>query len=239
MANLKKLTGQDFLRGELKNVSKHIDFVAEGLVVIAANEAIQSSDYTSGLARRRITVPFRVKPKEPKQLIEFAYKKPVGLFAQELPGVVNWALGMDDSEVEHILRNATASSTAMHDAKMENLVETNPLAAWANGHLIHDTSEGVKGYVGVARKTEESRGYENEDSWLYASYSHYMEETGHKPLSMHRFSNLLLDLLLNQLALPGVNKSRDRQGAFLHGVRVRTVPDDADLLITKLGTRAY
>jgi len=56
---LKALTGGDLIRNEQKfQTDAQKPFKFGGLVMITANEPIQTTDPTSGLARRRLTIPF-------------------------------------------------------------------------------------------------------------------------------------------------------------------------------------
>ncbi|MEY2831534.1 MAG: hypothetical protein RLZZ574_792, partial [Cyanobacteriota bacterium] len=57
VGKLKNLTGQDTLPYEVKFKQSKGGFSPDALVIVSTNEVIQSSDYTSGLARRRISVP--------------------------------------------------------------------------------------------------------------------------------------------------------------------------------------
>jgi putative DNA primase/helicase len=59
---LKALTGSDTIRYEVKYQQQRQGFKPTCMVVVAANEVIQSADYTSGLQRRRLSIPFEVKP---------------------------------------------------------------------------------------------------------------------------------------------------------------------------------
>ena len=57
VGKLKNLTGQDSLPYEIKFKQSKGGFTPSALVIVTTNETIQSCDYTSGLARRRISVP--------------------------------------------------------------------------------------------------------------------------------------------------------------------------------------
>jgi len=68
------------------------------MVILASNEPVQSSDYTSGLERRRLTVPFihQVKANERRDLdAEF---KPY------LPALLQWVLAIPDDQVTALVR---------------------------------------------------------------------------------------------------------------------------------------
>jgi putative DNA primase/helicase len=55
---LKALTGQDPIRAEKKYGHPYGDFIYNGLVVMASNENLTTTDHSSGLERRRLTVEF-------------------------------------------------------------------------------------------------------------------------------------------------------------------------------------
>ena len=97
---LKAITGRDLIRNERKfQTSSQTPFKFDGLVMITANEPIQTTDPTSGLARRRLTIPFdrpfKGSSAEQKTLIDMDDRgEPFGVFASMLPGLVNWLLQM-------------------------------------------------------------------------------------------------------------------------------------------------
>ena len=228
---LKALTGQDAIRWEQKYHKHQRSFTAEAMVIVAANEPIQSSDYTSGLERRRLTVPFRHRPNASKRLLEFARGDPEGLFAPYLAGVMNWVLAMPEAEMTRLLVRTREMVLSMQQSWAQTLLDTNPLAEWANTWLIHEPKAHTN--VGVVKKSDFSHGYEHEDVWLYPNYYAYTEATGHKPVSLRRFSGLLEDLCQYQLRLEGVARGKNVQGAHFTGLRLRQNYEIAALLITE------
>jgi hypothetical protein len=120
------------------------------------------------------------------------------------------------------------------------LVDTNPLAEWANQALILDDHPDDQGRpvavvnVGRAHKIDRSNDYEHQDTWFYPNYRAWVDDTGGKPLSSRRFTGHLKDLFENQLRLEGVEHRDDNKGSRFFGLRFRA-PSDADkpLLITK------
>jgi phage/plasmid-associated DNA primase len=219
VTTLKAITGEDSLRGERKFESP-FTFTNTCMVIIAANEAIQSPDYTSGLARRRLSVAFTHHPTHLRDLIHFDEAgEPHGELAEELPGLLTWVLEMKEEEMVSRLRNPTSS--ALVATRGQILIDTNPLAAWAQDALIHATADD-KTYVGLARPLERGQGFEDEATHLYANYRAYMQRAGFKDVSLTRFSALLEDLCHDQLHLRHVVKHRDSQGVHLTGLRLRT-----------------
>jgi putative DNA primase/helicase len=127
---LKALVGEDSIRTEEK-YKKAGNAAATGLVLIAANEPIQSSDYTSGLERKRITLPFVVKHKGTRQLLSYEGDHFTGEFAEELPGILTWVLGMPDGDMVNYVRKTTDFVPNLRKVWAQSIVETNPLATWA------------------------------------------------------------------------------------------------------------
>jgi putative DNA primase/helicase len=222
---LKALSGDDVVRSERKYADPHT-LTPEAMVLVAANEQIQSTDYTSGLERRRISIPFRHRPTQERQLIAFRRGEAAGEFVPYLPGLLNLVLNLPDADMEQLLRHTTQAVPALREAWTRALVEANDLAHWADTCLVYDAC--AKTYVGLAKRDRIAEGYQREDSWLYANYRAFAEVAGERrPISLVRFSGLLEDLCQQQLGLKGVGRGRDKDGACLTGVRLRTTTDEA------------
>ena len=227
VSQLKALTGQDLIRYERKNIQQGADFEPTCMVIVAANEAVQSGDYTSGLERRRLTVPWihQVTSEQRRDLeVEFQ---------PYLPGLLRWVLEMPDTEVTHLVRDTAKTVRSLQSWKAESLIETNPLAEWLDFCIKHQP--GAKTYVGVAKRdksADSSNSYLFIDKWLYASYCEHSVGVGSKATSGRRFSGLLHDLLVNQLKLQGINKGRDEHGSYFEGLAIRQYGDTAPRMIT-------
>ena len=103
---LKAITGQDFVRMEEKFKAQRTE-VAPVMVVVAANEPVQSADYTSGLVRRRLSMAFRHRPAVPRDLLSWRAGAWQGALAPEIPGVLNWVLALPDAQMEALLQQTT------------------------------------------------------------------------------------------------------------------------------------
>ena len=235
---LKAITGQDFIRMEEKKKQQRTE-IAPVMVVVAANEPIQSADYTSGLVRRRLSMAFRHVPASPRDLLSWHPDGWQGELAPELPGVLNWVLALPNAQMKALLQRTTSLVPSLQETWAQALVETNPLADWADQALLYDasTDEGGKPRatvkVGIAKKFERSNDYEHQDDWLYPHYRAWVDATGQKPLSHRRFTGLLDDLFQNQLRLSGVGHLLDNQGSRFYGIRLRAYSDaDKPLFIT-------
>jgi putative DNA primase/helicase len=120
---LKAITGGDLLRYEKKGVQQTSGFVFWGLVWLACNEPIQSTDYTSGLKRRRLSMLFnRVVPPHLRRNLEQE-------FLPYLPGLLQWVLEMPDEEVVDYLTNTEQKVPSLASFSAEILLETKPTLA--------------------------------------------------------------------------------------------------------------
>jgi putative DNA primase/helicase len=229
---LKALTGGDKLRFEQKFKQPGDGFYPDCRVLICANEAPQSSDYTSGLSRRRQTLYLNNKIPLEKQrnLLKLDSRGVSGELAPYLSGLVNWVLALDALEVEKTIKETYFSHGAFNSYKAQILCETNPIADWLAQSLVYRSGERIQ--VGVAQRDKRSDSpnwFARTEEWLYANYAEYCHSSGAKAVSVRRFVNLLHDLCVNQLGLE-VSKGRDRNGSYFLGLKIRE-PDDGDPLL--------
>jgi hypothetical protein len=147
---------------------------------------------------------------------------------------------MPEATMEQYLLHAATVAPTLAESHRRTLVQTNPLAAWADERLTLDPAPGkavpaayrpasVK--VGVAVLDAERYRYEHEDVWLYPNYVAYCKSTNNKPLSLRRFTNLLIDLLLSQLHLTTVEQKTLKTGSHIRGIRFRRLSDDTNVSI--------
>ena len=141
---LKAITGQDFVRMEEKFKAQRTE-VAPVMVVVAANEPVQSADYTSGLVRRRLAMAFRHRPAVPRDLLSWHAGAWHGELAPEIPGVLNWVLALPDAQMEALLQQTTTLVPSLQATWAQSLVDTNPLAEWANQALHPRCPHGCRG----------------------------------------------------------------------------------------------
>ncbi len=234
ITKLKNLTGQDTLPYEVKYQQSKGGFTPSAMVIITTNEVIQSSDYTSGLRRRRISIPMvnKIGEANQKNLIEHRDGEMYGEFVPYIPGLLNWVLAMDEKEATNIVKNYETAVPSLAAMKAQTLVETNPIADWLDNRVIYDPL--AKTNIGIAKRDKDSHSdnwYLCNDKWLYANYAEYCHDTGSNVISLRRFVNLLSDLVNNQLGLD-ISKGRDRYGSYIQGLKIRTEVDEEPPLIT-------
>ncbi len=218
---LKALTGEDKNRIEVKGRQQKCGdgFTFKGFVMLSANEPCQNADYTSGLERRRLSVPFSVQtPAELRRDLDEE-------FQPYLAGLLEWVLTMPQTEVRSLVVNTNKSVPALAKVRGEALCDANPLADWLDNNLVLDPTE--KTYVGLDNP-------ERAATWLYANYTSFMRQTNGRPIGQRRYTKLLEDLCCNQLKFPEVKRGRDRHGSYFEGLRIRTDSDKAPRPITGL-----
>jgi putative DNA primase/helicase len=229
MAIFKSITGQDALKFEKKGKDAGIPFVFDGIVMLAANEPLQSSDYTSGITRRRVSLTLNHQPKTRRDLRSE--------FEKFLPGLLNWVLGISDKRVDEILLG--------NKLNLDTLCATNPLALWLFENVYHAPAMFTPvGRYKLKRHSIQGTGssvsediIEDSDEKLYPNYRAFCKEHGIiRPLPLKRFSDLLLDLCQNQLKLSGVSAKRTNQARGILGLSFsagnKIGETDSDVIVT-------
>jgi len=197
---LKAITGGDPIPAEIKG-GRHLDLTYTGGVVLVGNGPVRASDPTGAVINRRrsLPVPKVVAADQERCLLKIAGTGGwEGELAEELPGLVNWALGMTAAQASSALAR-DVRSLARAESKLEALLATDPLAEFAEQRLIWhpvplEEWHGLQ--VGVASSDPEIS--------LFASYLQFMDEQGRntRPLSLKVFKAKLVDLLRDTLGLP-------------------------------------
>jgi len=224
---LKALTGRDLIRNERKFQSgSQKPFKFNGLVMITANEPIQTTDPTSGLARRRLTIPFD-KPftgssAEQRTLIDMDDRgRPFGDFSKLLPGLVNWVLDLSEAEMREYLMETNKKVDFFAKHHREQILKSNQIMDWMEHCLIFDP--GISTPIGLAKHSASgsSNIYVNWDTWLYASYCEFARASNSNILGRSRFESLLMDICVHQLQL-NVYKFKNRRGMRVVNVACRS-----------------
>ncbi len=213
---LKALTGQDPVRNEKKNVQQTGTFTYTGMVLIASNEPLASTDYTSGLERRRLVVKFehRIKPEEKAKFISAGGEEKLHT---EIPAIINWALELTHNDVTAWF---TYPPKATLDAGFESLTAQNPIAEWITDNLIPEAENWV--LIGVReelRSTEGMTTFAHANEKLYPNYLLWCLQNKREALALRRFKHAALDMLKTM----GVdaNESRRALGVGVSGVKIK------------------
>lgn len=207
LGRFKSLTGGDFLRGEEKN-KKPFQFRFDGMVVMVSNFPIFSSDNSSGISRRMITVPFN-------NMVEESQRRDLDKeFQPELAAFTNYLLNLSDDWVERVLRGV-ADVPEISLQFWENKIREDSIAGFFNDRLIVDPSA----------QTAVGNGVDAEGS-LYQAYVTYCKDQGQCPKAVKNFSPDLLELCGPTLGLKSIDRVHTKTGKFIKGVRLRTGADN-------------
>lgn len=225
VAQLKALTGGDAIRNEKKNKQAGQGFVFKGLVMIAANEPIQSSDYTSGLARRRIPIIFnaRVSEKE-KNRYKFGV---IHQMKNELSGLLNILLNIGIKEAVKTIKYPEGT---LKKIQIQSELNANPILQWMNDRLVF-CSKGHESYIGSGHKKTDSIEVMQaaEQSKLYPNYMSWCDENGRKPVAIQRFGGLVEDMARSHCI--ETVKHRKNMGNIFTGLRLRIESEIQPLLL--------
>lgn len=208
---LKNITGQDPVPYEDKYVKQGEDFVYGGMVILTANQLLQTPDNTSGWFRRRLAVPFVNRPSARRRLLDLTYDGPEGEFASELPGLLNLVLAMPEEEMRRVLRAYGEGSATMRAQQLEAMLDTNMVARWAEAEVVY--KEGSQLQCGI-----KPRPCEIMPSGLYPSYYGFCDDHKHPPLSVKRFVKdfeALCEMLENGVVPKKVHNKKVYDGVAL------------------------
>jgi len=213
---LKALTGGDLIRLERKNKQQESDFEYFGVVMIVANEAIQSSDYSSGLARRRLPIHFnkRVTDEDKDK-----WRKLGGIenaMKSEIPALLNWVLDMPEYELS---KTIDSINSGMNKSQRAHLVATNKLASWIDDCLIIAVENEV--YIGNSILNVKDQGEVDlmVGTKLYSNYEQWCSDNKIKSIAVQRFSLSLIDM--SELLKINVEKKRGSKGRKIKGFAIR------------------
>jgi P4 family phage/plasmid primase-like protien len=233
VSKFKAMTGGDPLRAEHKNSGTKIPpFIFKGLCIVTANEVIATTDSTSGLRRRRITIPFNKKfegtANEQVQLISNKFTKDgsvsFGEFASELPGLINWLLEMPQGRMRSLLMDtemhstelkliseAVDASTNLQKAWLADNVVFNPVGRHRFGRKIDNRDQDAK----TPFKFWEDQIFPN-----YLAYAHSVSSSRGNAMGLMRFKAWLKDELENVLRI-NVKIYKERNVWYIEGISLR------------------
>lgn len=221
---LKQLTGQDPLRLERKHQQQTGTFVFGGMVIIASNEGLETTDFTSGIERRRLTVEFNnVATADARAAWDAQGGEDI--LHREIPGLVNWVLSLSREEVTAQIMNPPPRAAM---SNLDALRFQNPIADW----LLENTQPDPEAKTKVGDKQPLPGGsFLHAADWLYPNYLDWYARTGRKgsAVSLVRFSRLIVDIA--RMLKVNLNKSRAANGVFIEGLRLlKTDPTTGDFL---------
>jgi P4 family phage/plasmid primase-like protien len=232
---LKKLTSaSDTLRAERKYGTQVINFKPELLVSIASNEHISSSDISSGLERRRLTIVMNnvVPALQRRNLISVYTDRVEGEFAPELSGIATWALDMTFEDMRDVMANPVKFCPQLNTTNLEALVFNNPICAWLAECTLYapQSHTGLGGGAFRPSIDEQERGLyvKNAYTELYASYANFAKSNGYKASAKPRFVDRLKETVNNVLKVPNIEPKFINGRAVVKGLRLKPYDPSTD-----------
>jgi len=223
---LKNLSGGDMVRNEVKNKANVTSFQYKGMIIITANAEIQSTDKSTGLQRRRLTLyfnrVFKGKPSEQRNLISFSKSgEPTGDFAKELPGLINWILSMSEETMKEYLMATSNNVEGYRKEESDRDRRVSTLHDWLGEHVIYDPDYWTG--VGVLKEKpfnqDGNHKYANYTTELYPSYLEHCSNIGQRASTRSNFiSNLIEYCSTNNL---DVYKEKCKRQNGMKGLRLR------------------
>ncbi len=191
---LKAVTGGDHLPLERKHQQQHGSFVFGGLVLMATNEDLQSTDSTSGLERRRITVRFPVSA-TPDEIARWeARGGEEAVLHAEIPGLINWLLALSPADIRARIDDPPARVVTDN---LLGMAAGNSVADW----LLSETVPESDAWTQIGTKKERrdpATGevyFEQADERLYPSYLTWCLAHGRsRPVASRKFRDTVADM---------------------------------------------
>lgn len=234
---LLSITGGDPIPYELKNKNVYRDFVFHGMVIIAANEPLQTPYRGGALMRRRISVPFEQFPEHKRTLLEYRGGQLVGELLAELPGVLNWALAMSDTEMCHSLSAYGRGSKSTLLASRQALLRSNHVADWAEEALVYMPGAFAATGDAVVDHTIHGKTYKDAGQDLYPTFLDWCDKQRiQNPPTKRKFVQTLVSICQETLRRKDVETghSPDKTRRGIKNIRLRRPHDEQPAFITEL-----
>ncbi|NOT13084.1 MAG: hypothetical protein HOP23_14815 [Methylococcaceae bacterium] len=136
---------------------------------------------------------------------------------KEVPGLINWLMGLTIDKIRNLLENPPASTKADN---REAMLYNNAVAHWLVEHCEPDPEHHV--LVGGCKEIRNGRSieFENADRCLFPSYLEFCKEQNIRPMSQRRFTETLQDAA-RTLGKPVQKKRMPHNGrTCIKGVRL-------------------
>lgn len=213
---LKRIVGGDALKGRKKYVQGSFEVMPEGLVLMIANHPLRARDSSNAINRRLRVFPADRVAQERSNLIHFGGNYWEGTLAQELPGIMNWVLEMDQKEADDILQHTNSKVPSLLQHSTEAAENLNPILVWVKEEVL----PGRGSYVGFRMQEGPKSNVEGARRMaLYPAYYSWCKRVGLCPTNQKRFIVELLETL--KLERISCQKEKKEYGVFISGIQLR------------------
>ncbi|XSG86476.1 MAG: DUF5906 domain-containing protein [Methylohalobius sp. ZOD2] len=210
---LKRITGNEPLRGERKREQRPVTFTFEGSLMLSTNEATLRSCDLSGAMTRRIRQVRFSRGYQRRDLFFLDKLLP------ELPAIARWALEMDRDEALDLVDDPGRHIARYAKMERERRMEANPIVRW----MAEELTPSRKGFIQIGQRlTDRSSPTERRmaDHRLYPRYVEWCETQAFKPLTVAAFTNALPNAF-NELGWHVDRRKLRRTGGLYDGVPQR------------------
>lgn len=216
---LKQITGGDPVRYERKNIQAGEAFVYRGMVMVAANSAILSKDYSSGLTRRKIPTQFDQRATDEMKAKHRPHGGIIEVMKAEMPGLLNALLAMDEAEAIGTLTNPDGEAMRQ---KISSELRSNPVLGWLDENCTTCAPLTEETFVGKANQPI--------DDYLYPNFCDWCAGNGRVAVASNKFTDTIVDQMKTRGFMDADNLKKTRvkskpgmQGSVIRGLRLRTV----------------
>jgi len=228
---LKSMTGQDPLRFERKGVQQQGAFIYTGQTLLMSNERLITSDHTSGIERRRVTVEFTRRFTQEDRTAWAGRGGEERILHTEAPGIIKWALELTSDEVSSIFQEMPERT---RKANLAAARYNNPIIDWMLESL--HPANGVATQIGNKQEIRDNGRvlFAKADEWLYPNYLQWCEQTEREKVSLQKFKSTLISAASRQGVT--VTSKRECDGTKVYGLRMRLEGEETWLSAVENGT---
>lgn len=182
-----------------------------------------TTDLTSGLERRRITVAFRRQVSDAEREQWRRAGGEIAVLHREIPGLVNWVLALSPEQVSAAI---TSPPDRTREQNLDALTAGNPVAGW----LVECVKPEAGAWTQIGSKDERRRPedgfmyYPNAETMLYPSYLAWSRRTGRSPVALRRFRHVAADMARTLGA--SLQEVRRGAGMGIEGLRLLDTNDE-------------
>lgn len=220
-SKIKAYSGQDALRGRNMHTQGTYEVIPEGIMLFVGNQPLEVDDSGNAVERRLRTFSTVRVTDSRVSLIKRGktVNEPwLGALARELPGIFNWVISQDETEVENYMNNPRKHVKSFEDEYRNSKARLNPVFEWASEELQAIDGKTFVGCFNVDKKHDSLV----EGKLLFPTYISYCKRYK-LPIVSHRMFSRKLVEACKELGFKNVKKNRTSKAVFITGVGVKDI----------------
>lgn len=224
---LRKLLGGDPVRMEEK-FKAAFKFLFTGLILVNSNEDIHSSDYTTGLIRRRIAWDLDQKPELKENLIDLTDNS--GLFITELSNFATYLL--KNKDLENISKDPLGYSENLKKFQDIKTIRVNSIANFIDNHVINLFNSNFP--TNPAKSSIDKFNGILEYISINTAYEDFANTNRFEKFSTTKFNTKFIDLMKNIFKFT-FKYERSNSTYYYKDLALKFIIDDLNYLVIYLG----